>query len=293
MSETENQQKSEPASQRASEPGLAVRAVTAPLEFVGSTFLAALDQIGAAFFLLLDMLGWIGRAVIQRRTRLGRRAIVAQIVRVGVKSVFIVALVSGCVGLILAFQLAPPLDQFGQKELVANIIGVAVLRELGPLIGAIVLTGFAGASIAAEIGTMVVGEEVEALEAHALNPVRFLVVPRVLATIIAMTALAVIADIVAIAAALGISVAVLDIPHATFMSNLLQQAKQVDFYTGVAKGTIFGLLIGIIACLNGLRVTGGAAGVGKATTGTVVQCVVAIVIADLAFTAVFFALKLV
>jgi phospholipid/cholesterol/gamma-HCH transport system permease protein len=86
---------------------------------------------------------------------------------------------------------------------------------------------------------------------------------------------------------------VLDIPEATFMSNLLQQAKSVDFYTGIAKGPIFGMLIGIIACLNGLRVTGGAAGVGRATTSTVVQCVVAIVIADLAFTAVFFALKLV
>ncbi len=278
------------------EPGRShsiARTLLAPLELAGSTFLNALDMIGASVFLLWDMLRWISRALILRRTRLGRRAIVAQIVRVGVKSIFIVSLVSGCVGLILAFQLAPPLDQFGQKELVANIIGVAVLRELGPLIGAIVLTGFAGASIAAEIGTMVVGEEVEALEAHALNPVRFLVVPRVLATIVSMTALAVIADIVAIAAALFISMTVLDIPEATFMSNLLQQAKSVDFYTGVAKGTIFGMLIGVIACLNGLRVSGGAAGVGKATTSTVVQCVVAIVIADLAFTAVFYALKLV
>jgi phospholipid/cholesterol/gamma-HCH transport system permease protein len=269
------------------------RALLAPFELIGATVLGALDMVGASLFLFLEMLGWVGRSIIQRRTRLGRRAIIAQIVRVGVKSIFIVSLVSGCVGLILAFQLAPPLDQFGQKELVANIIGVAVLRELGPLIGAIVLTGFAGASIAAEIGTMVVGEEVEALEAHALNPVRFLVVPRVLATIVSMTALAVIADLVAIAAALGISTTVLDIPEATFMSNLLQQAKSVDFYTGIAKGTIFGMLIGIIACLNGLRVTGGAAGVGRATTSTVVQCVVAIVIADLAFTAVFFALKLV
>lgn len=274
-------------------PNPVLRTLAAPLDFVGGMSLTALEQIGAAVYLLFDMLVWIGKALVQRRTRLGRRAIVAQIVRVGVKSVFIVSLVSGCVGLILAFQLSPPLDQFGQKELVANIIGVAVLRELGPLIGAIVLTGFAGASIAAEIGTMVVGEEVEALEAHALNPVRFLVIPRVLATIVSMTALAVIADIVAIAAALFISILVLDIPKAAFISNLLQQAKPVDFYTGVAKGTIFGLLIGIIACLNGLRVTGGAAGVGKATTGTVVQCVVAIVIADLAFTAVFFALKLV
>ncbi len=271
----------------------ALRTLLLPLEFLGDVSLAALDLIGASVFLLWDVLTWIARALFTRKTRLGRRAIAAQIVRVGVKSVFIVSLVSGCVGLILAFQLAPPLDQFGQKELVANIIGIAVLRELGPLIGSVVLTGFAGASIAAEIGTMVVGEEIEALEAHALNPVRFLVVPRVLATVVSMTALAVVADLVAIAAALFIAITVLEIPYSTFMSNLLSQAKQVDFLTGVAKGGIFGLLIGLISCLNGLRVTGGAAGVGKATTGTVVQCVVAIVVADLAFTAVFYALKLV
>src|SRR5262245_54492025 len=168
-------------------------------------------------------LGWVGRSFVQRRVRLGYRGIVSQIVRVGVRSVFIVSLVSACVGLILAFQLSPPLDQFGQKELVANIIGVAVLRELGPLIGAIVLTGFAGASIAAEIGTMVVSEEVEALEAHALNPIRFLVVPRVMATIISMTALAVIADVVAVAASLLISMLVLDIPYATYINNTLEQ----------------------------------------------------------------------
>jgi phospholipid/cholesterol/gamma-HCH transport system permease protein len=161
------------------------------------------------------------------------------------------------------------------------------------LIGAIVLTGFAGASIAAEIGTMVVSEEVEALEAHALDPVRFLVVPRLLASIIGMTCLAVLASVTAIIAALVMSVVVLQIPYATFMRNMLDQAKLVDFATGVAKGAVFGILIGVIACINGLRVSGGAAGVGKATTSTVVQCVVAIVIADLAFTAVFYALGLV
>lgn len=270
-----------------------LRLLTAPLDLVGGALLRFLDHIGAAVWLFLDAIHWIVRGIATRKTRLGKRAIIAQIVRIGVRSTFIVALVSGCVGLILAFQLSPPLDQFGQKELVANIIGVAVLRELGPLIGAIVLTGFAGASIAAEIGTMVVSEEVEALEAHALNPIRFLVVPRVVSAIISMTALAVIADIVAIAAALLISVTVLDIPYATFMTNLLNQAKQVDFLTGVAKGTVFGLLIGVIACLNGLKVAGGAAGVGRATTSTVVQSVVAVIIADLAFTAVFYALKLV
>lgn len=263
------------------------------LEWIGAKFLAVLDLTGASFWLLFDVVLWMARAMVQRRVRLGRPAIMMQMVRIGVRSILIVTLVSGCVGLILAFQLAPPLDDFGQKDKVANIISVAVLRELGPLIGSIVLTGFAGASIAAEIGTMVVSEEVEALQAHALDPVRFLVVPRVVAAVVSMTLLAVIADVVAVAAALWIAVAVLDIPMTTFWNNVLSQAKVVDFWTGVSKGTVFGMLIGLIACVNGLRVSGGAAGVGRATTGTVVQCVVAIVIADLAFTAVFFALDLV
>lgn len=273
------------------EPGVLARALV-PAKWLIAYALGVLDHMGSAVWLVLDAFKWILRALFQRRTRLGKPAVVSQMVRIGVRSVFIVSLVSGCVGLILAFQLAPPLDEFGQKELVANIIGVAVLRELGPLIGAIVLTGFAGASIAAEIGTMVVSEEIEALEAHALDPVRFLVVPRVIASVVSMTTLAVLSSFVAIIAALFIGYAALDIPASTFMGNLLGQAKMVDFWTGVAKGAIFGLLIGTIACVNGLKVTGGAAGVGKATTGTVVQCVVAIVIADLAFTAVFFALKL-
>lgn len=271
----------------------AARGAGAALAFVGGRATAVLEQIGASTFLFFRVGTLVGRSLFNGRVRIGLPAVIVQTVRIGARSVAIVSLVSGCVGLILAFQLAPPLDQFGQKEIVANIISIAVLRELGPLIGAIVLTGFAGASIAAELGTMAVGEEIEALEAHALDPVRFLVVPRVIASIVSMTLLSVIADVVAILAALGISMVVLDIPYATFVSNMLDQAKMIDFTTGVFKGTVFGLLIGLIACINGLRVHGGAAGVGRATTGTVVQCVVAIVIADLAFTAVFYALKLV
>ena len=263
------------------------------LHRIGAPVVEVLTHVGDMVGLLLDTLGVVLKAVGKERVRLGWSAAVSQIIRVGLRSIGIVSLVSGCIGFILAFQLSPPLDEFGQKELVANIVSVAVLRELGPLIAAIVLTGFAGASIAAEIGTMVVSEEVEALEAHALNPVRFLVVPRVIAGILSMTALSVISGVVAILASLFISVTALDIPYATYVENTLQQAKMVDFWTGVGKSTVFGLLIGIIACNNGLKVTGGAAGVGRATTGTVVQCVVSIVIADLVFTAIFFALGLV
>lgn len=269
-----------------------LKPVVALVTYVVGWILGSLENIGASAGLLAKASGWVARSAVSKKIRIGRPAIISQIVRVGARSIFIVSLVSGCVGLILAFQLAPPLDQFGQKELVANIIAIAVLRELGPLIGAIVLTGFAGASIAAEIGTMVVGEEIEALEASALDPIRFLVVPRVIAAVISMTALSIISSIVAIIASLFISLVVLDIPYTTYVSNTLQQAKLIDFLTGVAKAGVFGLLIGTIACINGLRVTGGAAGVGKATTSTVVQCVVSIIIADLMFTAVFYALKL-
>ncbi|MEZ6318207.1 MAG: ABC transporter permease [Phycisphaerales bacterium] len=266
--------------------------VLTPIALLGRKTLHTLDHIGAIMALQWEASLWVWRAVTRRKVRIGKAALVSQLVRVGVQSVLIVSLVAGAVGLILALQLAPPLDGFGQRDKLANIIGVAVLRELGPLIGAIVLTGFAGASIAAEIGTMVVSEEVEALEAHALNPVRFLVVPRLAAATVSMTLLGVLSSFTAIAAALLISMTVLGIPFETYMDNTLAQAKLVDFLTGTAKSAIFGMLIGIIACTNGLKVSGGAAGVGRATTYTVVECVVAIVVADLIFTAIFFALKL-
>lgn len=267
-----------------------VKLAVSVVDLFGRRFFDLLEQVGAAWSLLVETLRWFWRSFTQKKVRIGRPAIVGQVVRVGVRSLFIVSLVSGCVGLILVLQMAPPLDQFGQRELVANITAIAVMRELGPLIAAIVLTGFAGAAIAAEIGTMVVGEEIEALEAHALNPVRFLVVPRVTAAVISMTCLAVISNIVAITAGMFAGAVALGISPDRYISNTLQQAKPVDFVTGIGKATVFGLLIGLIACTNGLRVTGGAAGVGRATTGTVVQSVVAIIIADLIFTAIFYAL---
>lgn len=269
-----------------------IGAITGFVQTVGQLTLDTLDRIGAAVLLLREVLRWVWRSMTRRKVRIGRPAIVSQLVRVGVRSVFIVSLVSGCVGLILVLQMAPPLDNFGSKDLSANILGVAILRELGPLIAAIVLTGFAGAAIAAELGTMVVGEEIEALEAQALNPVRFLVIPRVMATIAGLAVLSVIANLASLSAGYAVGVTVVGIPGQTFYDNLLQQAKTVDFVTGMVKSLVFGLLIGLIACTNGLRVTGGAAGVGKATTETVVQSVVCIVIADLIFTVIFFALDL-
>jgi len=257
---------------------------------VGDTFVELMTYVGGVANLQVDAIRWLWRCTGGRRYRLGWPAIYAQVVRLGVKSVGVIALVCGCIGLILALQMAPPLADYGQVDKVPNITVVTVLRELGPLITAIVLTGFAGASIAAELGTMVVGEEIEALEAHALNPVRFLVTPRFIATTVSILVLCAIGELVALASAWAISVTVLEIRSTLFIDNMLFQAKLSDFITGLIKAGVFGAIISMIACYNGLNVTGGAAGVGKATTNTVVHSIIAIIFTDFLFTFAFYAL---
>ncbi|HMN96662.1 MAG TPA: ABC transporter permease [Phycisphaerales bacterium] len=267
------------------EPGFLLRGLAA----WGAIWIAAFELVGGLAWLLRDVAGWVGASLVGR-ARIGRAAMVTQMVRVGVRSIAIVMLVSACIGVILALQMAPPLREFGQVDKTANIIGVAVFRELGPLIAAIVLTGFAGAAIAAEIGTMVVGEEIEALEAQALDPIRFLVVPRVIATIASLVVLTVIGDLTSVIAGGAMGVWFLDVPYSVYRDNTLQQLAASDFLTGLIKAAAFGGILGSIACYNGLRVTGGAEGVGRATTSTVVQTIVTVVLADLLFTALFYAL---
>ena len=260
------------------------------LESWGDLWIRTFDFLGGVFGLLLDVFIWISLSIFTKKVRFGKAATVAEVVRIGVRSVGIVCLVCGCIGLILAIQMAPPLDTFGQTDKIANIVGIAVLRELGPLISAIVLTGFAGAAIAAELGTMVVGEEIEALEAQALNPIRFLAVPRVIATVLSLVLLTIIGDVVAIGTSAFVSVEMLGVPFELYKANTLEEVTLADFLTGLLKAAVFGLILASIACYNGFKVSGGAAGVGKATTDTVVQTVVTIVIADLLFTAVFYQL---
>lgn len=261
---------------------------------LGEKAIDLLDHVGDLAWLLGETAGWVIRTCVPRpgRLRLGSAAVVSQTVRVGVQSIFIVSLVSGSIGFILSLQMAPPLAELGGQDLIPNIIAVATVRELGPLVAAIVLTGFAGASIAAELGTMAVNEEIEALRATALDPVRFLVVPRLLAAVVSLLCLAVLANYVSIISAAVACNLVLDIPWVSFYENVTAQIGPVDFVTGLVKAAIFGMLIGLIACGNGIRVRGGAEGVGNATTRTVVESVVAIVLADLLFTVLFYALRL-
>ncbi|MDG2095301.1 MAG: ABC transporter permease, partial [Phycisphaerales bacterium] len=237
---------------------LAIRAMA----LWGSFWLSVFTLLGGLWFIIWNSAKWSVRPLMVPTVRLGKDAIVAQMVRVGVKSIAIVLVVSSCIGLILAMSMYPPLAELGQQNKIANIVGIAVFRELGPLISAIVLTGFAGASIAAEIGTMVVGEEIEALEAHALNPIRFLVVPRVIATVISLILLTILADVSGVVSAGFITCLSFDVSSQVYIDNTLVQLNLSDFLTGLIKALFFGVILASIACYNGLKVTGGAAGVG-------------------------------
>lgn len=248
----------------------------------------AVRFLGGLYMLLTDASWWMGQGLVKADVKFRYSAVIRQMVRVGVGSIPIIVLVQIFIGIILVLQMAPTLDDYGQLDKVANIIGVAVFRELGPLITAVVMSGFAGASIAAELGAMVEAEEIKALRAHALNPVAFLVVPRVLATIFMMVCLAVISDVVGLLGGFGTAVFVLGIDPHLYLQNTQYSLVVKDFITGLIKAGVFGLLISLIACYLGLNVSGGAEGVGRATTNTVVFSIVALVSTDCLFTAMFY-----
>jgi len=264
-------------------PSLPVRLVAA----LGARIIGLLSIVGGTSLLFIHTTMWLLRSFVRSDVRLGRQALSAQIIRVGTRSVAIVMVVSACIGLILAMAMYPPLEQFGQQGTIANIVAIAITRELGPMISAIVLTGFAGASIAAELGTMVVGEEIEALEAHALNPLRFLVLPRLVATVISLIILTVMANIVAILSSAIVTTSFFGVSWQVYMDNTFDQLGTMDLATGMIKAATFAVILASLACYNGLRVSGGAAGVGKATTDTVVQTIVSVIIVDMMFTTVF------
>lgn len=261
------------------------------VEALGAVALAGVRYAGGMTLLLGRTARWTALGLFSPRVRFGTRALAEQVLRVGLRSVPVVVLVQLFIGVILALQMTPPLAPWGQVDKVANIIGVAGFRMLGPIITAVVLSGFAGASIAAELGTMVVAEEIEALEATALNPIRFLVVPRVLAAFLVTVLLTVVADLMIALGGYATSL-LIDAAPTGYWQRMREQLEYRDFLTGLIQAGVFGLLISTIACHEGLNVRGGAEGVGRATTMTVVNSIVAIIAAACVFTMIFYVFEL-
>ena len=206
---------------------------------------------------------------------------------VGVDALPIVALIGFLMGLIMAFQAAIPLGQFGAQIFVANLIGLAILRELGPLMTAIVLAGRSGSAFAAELGTMKVREELDALKTMGLEPVRFLVVTRVVAAVFMTPLLTLFADLVGV---IGGSVVLLALgfPLITFFNQIQIAVSYGSLLGGLAKSFVFGILVAAIGCLRGLQTKNGATAVGESTTRAVVSGIILIVIADGIFSVVYY-----
>ena len=200
--------------------------------------------------------------------------------RVGLDALPIVGLISFLLGLIMAFMSSVQLQQFGANIYVASLVSISMTRELGPIMTAIIVAGRSGSSFAAEIGTMKISEEVDALSTMNINPNFFLVLPRMFAAFLVMPVLTLFSDLFAIAGGLLVGVTMLDLTVSGYTNQTINSLTLFDVFWGVFKSGIFALLISWTGCLKGFQVRGGAAGVGKATTSAVVTSIFLIVLSD-------------
>jgi phospholipid/cholesterol/gamma-HCH transport system permease protein len=205
----------------------------------------------------------------------------------GARALPIIGMLGFLVGLIMAFQGAVLMAQFGAEIYIADFVGKSVARELGPLITAIIVAGRTGSAFAAEIGTMKVNEEIDAFTTMGLDPVRFLVIPRVLAATWMTPLLAVLTNIFALAGG-AIVMKGLGFPLITYVNRVLAAVTVMDYTGGLIKAFIFGLLISGAGCLCGLRTGAGASAVGNSATRAVVSSIIMIVIADGIFAVLFY-----
>ena len=220
--------------------------------------------------------------------RLRVRLALSQLVRAGNQSLPLVALICALVGMILALQSAYQLRQLGAIDLVPALVGVSLTRELGPLLTAIIVAGRYGSSIAAELGTMKVSQEIDALQVMGIRPTAYLVAPRLLGLIVALPCLTVFADVVGILGGQAVTVLGLGMGADRYIQLTLDSLVLEDIYTGLVKALVFATLIGLVGCHQGLSTRGSAEAVGRSTTSAVVRSIVLIMAADLFVTALFF-----
>jgi phospholipid/cholesterol/gamma-HCH transport system permease protein len=254
-------------------------------------------RLGAATAHVLEqarrMIGFWGELVaaiamiVRRPATASWRAVPALIARAGTDGIPIVLVLNFLVGFVMAFQTARQLKLFGANVYAADIVGLSVTRELAPLMTAIIICGRSGAAFAAELGTMQVSEEIDALRTMGFAPVPYLVVPRILALAVVAPVLTLLADVVGVTGGIVVSAISLEITPAGFLSELRTTLVSSDVWTGLIKSVAFGSAIAFIGCQQGLGAQNAASGVGRSTTITVVTCLFTIVIVDTLFTVLF------
>jgi phospholipid/cholesterol/gamma-HCH transport system permease protein len=217
-----------------------------------------------------------------------KERLLAQVNKIGAESLPIVSLVALFIGIILALQTAVQMQRLGSEMYIASIVSVSVVREMGPVLTALIVAGRCGAAITAEIGTMTVTEQIDALQTFASNPVQYLVVPRYLAAMFMLPILTLYADIIGIVGGYLICVNKLNIASTMYLQITFDALLMKDLLTGLLKSMFFGMIIAFVGCYEGFNVKGGAEGVGMATTNSVVKTFIMILAADCFFTALFY-----
>jgi len=254
---------------------------------IGRQSIDFLEYLGGLTVLLWETLYWVFIAPFRGRFP-SWRSIVRQMTVVGFDAIPIVTLIAFFIGVIMALQGGYQLRKLGAISYVINLVAIAISRELGPLMTAIILVGRSGSAFAAELGTMEVGEEIDALKTMGLNPVRFLVVPKLLATVIMLPCLTMWADLMGILGGAVFAYSQLDIGIRKYMSATVDALLLQDVITGLIKSVVFAIIITTIGCHEGFKVKGGAEGVGRSTTSSVVTSMFVVILADMIFTAFFY-----
>ena len=256
------------------------------LEQIGRETRSLLESVQGSLDYVGDIAAALGTAL-RRPASVNWSDVTRVMERAGADGFPIVVMITFLMGMVTAFQAAVQLRQFGADIFVADLVALSVTRELGPLMTAIIVAGRSGAAFSAEIGTMAVSEEIDALQTLKLSPYGFLVFPRVIALVLVVPLLTLIGDLCGILGGLAVSMLRLDLtPHAYLQRS--QQALDVwDVASGVLKSVFFGLAVALVACRRGLATRGGAAGVGLSTTSAVVTSLFALVVLDALFTVLF------
>jgi len=240
------------------------------------------SAVGAIWVMFMKTAYWTFR----RPFRIS--AIFKQMEFIGVKSLWVVIVTGGFTGMVLALQTYYGFRQFSSEGLVGVTVALSMTRELGPVLTGLMVTGRAGSAIAAELGTMRVTEQIDALTVMAVNPIKYLVVPRVIASLLMLPILTVIADFTGILGGYFVGVKLLGINEGIFISRMTKYMELEDIYNGLAKAACFGFILALVACFKGFNTKGGAQGVGRATTEAVVAGSISILIADYVLTSLMF-----
>jgi phospholipid/cholesterol/gamma-HCH transport system permease protein len=254
---------------------------------IGRLIIETLIGIRGVFALLYNILYWIiigpfkGKACHSQST-------FHQMVFVGLRSVIIVFFVALFTGIVLAMQSAYQLQRMGAVLYVSALVSVSLCRELSPVLTGLVVAGRVGSAFAAELGTMKVSEQIEALDTMAINPVRFLAVPRFLALFIMLPCLTILGDIAGIMGGFMVGTSSLHINPDLYLQTSFKYLELKDIYTGFTKSFVFAIIIALVGCFEGLNTKGGAEGVGRATTRSVVISFIMIILADCILTAIFY-----